>query len=200
MHPLLRSLGSKPRKGDVVPCAVCGTEFYRPPAYVAQGRKYCSLRCHGTAQRKPPVVKTCPQCGAEMRLRPSYGAKTYCSRACETIGRVKRPTGRTHNGKPVRLNEKGYVLIWEPEHPNRAYGGWQWEHRFVVEQALGRYLSSEEQVDHINGQKADNRLSNLQVLDARTHSMKTSAENLGALKTLRARVAEYERRFGPLEE
>ena len=198
-HSLLQSDGSKPRRGDVVSCAVCGTEFYRQPAYIKQGRLLCSRACNAEWQARNAIRKPCPYCGREFRVAQSEAFLKYCSRACEIRGKVRRPTGRIHNGKPVRLNDKGYVLIWEPEHPNQSQGGWQFEHRLVVEQALGRYLTSVEQVDHINQNKSDNRIENLQVLDASSHAIKTNAENLGALKVLRERLAEYERRFGPLD-
>lgn len=180
-------------------CAVCGKEFYRQPAYIQQGRLLCSRKCNQAWQARNQVTKSCKQCGKTFAVRPSETFFQYCDRACYEIGRVKRPTGRIHNGKQVRVNDKGYVLVWEPEHPNKSQGGWQFEHRLVVEQALGRYLVTAEQVDHINQDKADNRIENLQVLDASSHSIKTNAENLGALKTLRERLAEYERRFGPLD-
>ena len=96
------------------------------------------------------------------------------------------------------MNDKGYLLVWEPSHPNKSQGGWQFEHRLVVEHSLGRYLTTAEQVDHINQDKADNRPENLQVLNASSHSVKTNAENLGALAGLRAKVAAYEARFGQL--
>jgi hypothetical protein len=194
----MRSLGVKPRKGDVVSCKVCGTEFYRQPAYIKQGRMLCGPECNKKWQARNQTTKTCRQCGTEFVVRPSETFFQYCKRACYDLGRVKRPLGRMHNGKQVRLNTFGYVLLWEPEHPNKSQGGWQFEHRLVVEQALGRYLSSAEQVDHINQNKTDNRIENLQVLDASSHSIKTNADNLGALKGLREKVAEYERRYGPL--
>lgn len=199
MHPLMQSRGVKPRKGDVVPCRVCGTEFYRQPAYIKQGRMLCSEACNKAWQSRNSQVKTCLVCGEQFRVAVSESFFKYCKRACYELGRVARPTGRMHNGKHVRLNDKGYVLIWEPEHPNQSQGGWQFEHRLVVEQALGRYLTSAEQVDHINQNKSDNRIENLQVLDASSHAIKTNAENLGALKVLREKLAEYERRFGPLD-
>ena len=43
------------------------------------------------------------------------------------------------------------------------------EHRWLVEQHLGRPLLPTEHVHHINGDPLDNRLENLQVLDQNTH-------------------------------
>ncbi len=182
----------KPRLGDYVNCLTCGKEFYRQPAYIAQDRRYCSQPCWNVAQRAARIFKTCAYCGASFPVRPSETAIEHCSRACMFNGKITRPTGRIHNGRPVRKNRDGYVLLWEPEHPNKSLGGWQFEHRLVAEQTLGRYLTSEEHVDHINAVKDDNDPSNLQVLSPSDHSKKTNADNLGALKVLRARIAEYE--------
>lgn len=182
----------KPRRGDTVACLTCGQEFYRQPFYVRADKRYCSQPCWNQAQRSEQIIKVCASCGVEFPVRPSEIAIKTCSRACQALNQIKRPTGRTHNGKPVRKDEKGYVWIWEPTHPNKSYGGWQPEHRMVAEHILGRYLTTEEQVDHINQQKDDNRPENLQVLDAKAHAKKTQAENLGALKALRAQVAEHE--------
>ena len=50
------------------------------------------------------------------------------------------------------------------------------EHRLVVERALRRPLRRNEQVHHINGAKADNRLENLVVLSPREHGLLHAAE------------------------
>ena len=46
--------------------------------------------------------------------------------------------------------------------------------RFLIEKHLGRELSKEETVDHINGDRTDDRLENLQVLSVRENMTKSA--------------------------
>lgn len=65
--------------------------------------------------------------------------------------------------KGGRYISGGYVFIKKEDHPEANIGGYIREHRFIMEQHIGRYLKPEEQVHHINRITTDNRIENLQL-------------------------------------
>lgn len=64
------------------------------------------------------------------------------------------------------LDKSGYVLLWQPEHPQANRHGQVREHRVVMEQKLGRLLSRKEVVHHMNGIRGDNRPENLELFSS----------------------------------
>lgn len=74
------------------------------------------------------------------------------------------------------LNPKGYVMVLARDHPNNVRG-YVMEHRLVMEAVLGRLLTREEVVHHLNGVRADNRRENLELVASHTEHMR--AHHLG---------------------
>lgn len=59
--------------------------------------------------------------------------------------------------------QNGYIMRKVNNHPNEDVRGYVAEHRLIYEKYLGRFLDKKEVIHHINGNRADNRLENLQI-------------------------------------
>jgi hypothetical protein len=78
------------------------------------------------------------------------------------------------NWKGGRFIKHGYVHL--PDHPFASKDHYVMEHRYVMEQHLGRYLTKKEVVHHINENKSDNRLENLELFPTRGAHLHTRHE------------------------
>lgn len=151
-------------------CQRCGAQF-TPSGPAA---KFCSDACRlGTAE--------CQSCGktfvkrllATSRNTKGVNDNLYCSYECrwdavrsrDEYGRYLNAAGyvvlnKNYSKRPASrgLKADGYVRL-----NLRGEAGRVLEHRHVMEQHLGRPLRDDETVHHINGDRADNRLENLQL-------------------------------------
>lgn len=82
-------------------------------------------------------------------------------------GNQLRPLGQRPPKNGYKTIQRGYVKKMCKGHPNADRDGYVLEHRLVMEEHLGRYLTSEEVVHHISGVRDDNRLENLQLMGSR---------------------------------
>ena len=76
---------------------------------------------------------------------------------------------QSNSWKGGRKIEGGYILLYHPESPMADCKGYVLEHRFIVAKYIGRSLTKEDIVHHINGKKSENNIENLYLTNRRDH-------------------------------
>lgn len=126
---------------------------------------------------------TCQQCGITYQGRKN---STFCSRRCAGISKAMNnvghqfkpghaptngfPKGYTpHNYRGFKITTSGYRAIKKADHPMADSHGYVLEHRLVMAEYLGRPLTKQEVVHHLDGDKLNNHISNLQLVGWKTH-------------------------------
>jgi hypothetical protein len=148
-----------------IQCVICQATFQVTPAWERSGRrKYCTRACQavGTKQNRDRRGKAhTPESRAKM------GANPY----------RREDTARWKGGRFVH---RGYVHVLIDTLPPetqallaqmKTKGKYVLEHRAVAATMLGRPLTRDDVVHHVNGEKADNRPENLIVTPRADHTM-----------------------------
>lgn len=117
--------------------------------------------------------RACDACGTS--FKPQYDNSRFCSRKCilpET--RAANLPRKTRKAEVWWINSAGYKYgrILEPDGSTRRI----MFHRLVMERALGRRIPLSEDVHHIDGNKLNNSIENLQVLPKGEHTRLTNSE------------------------
>jgi len=65
----------------------------------------------------------------------------------------------------------GYIYIYKPDHPNASKTGYVSEHRMVASEMLGRPLTKQDIIHHIDGDRTNNNEQNLFITNKRGHRL-----------------------------
>lgn len=139
-------------------CKSCGKEFELKACETRVKENkvhYCSAKCRDDARRIGNMIQ-CLNCG-----KLFYSTRNECcSRKCASEYKSKNCEHKTYN-------ENGYICKYVKGYNKK---GNVKMHRAVMEEHLGRKLSPDEVVHHVDGDKTNNEISNLVVMTRQAHS------------------------------
>ena len=89
-----------------------------------------------------------------------------------------------------KIDKKGYVLI-------KIYPLWIHEHRIVVENYIGRLLTKDETIHHLNSHKRDNRIENLMLFKSQKEhkSFENKVKQFGFTTPIKRQINERWKEF-----
>lgn len=146
-------------------CEFCHDWYYVPQKELKR-TKYCSKNCNNRGRRKRVKVN-CAQCGSDIektpsKLKNSKSGLFFCNRTCKE-----------------EAQKLGGIKQIQPNHYGNGNGKWTYRER-----ALSKYgklcnkcgYSKDVRmldVDHIDSDRSNNKIENLQVLCVWCHGLKT---------------------------
>jgi hypothetical protein len=115
---------------------------------------------------------TCAECGATITKFPSQlRERNFCDRACQGKYRSKHYVGeRAAHWKGGIKRDRDRVLVYAPDNPMADSRGYVYRYRLVAADLIGRPLTQEEIVHHLDGDETNDDPENLAVITQSEHA------------------------------
>lgn len=151
-------------------CMICGKKYT-----IAKSRyngkfiryKCCSDECYHnyrTEEKRKIYEKniyTCSSCGEKFHgARHGNTGYKFCSQSCSKSFMKGSNSLAYKDGSTI--NSAGYKCI-------KVGDKYLYEHRLIIEEHIGRKLTVNEVVHHKDGDKLNNSIENLQIMDKKEH-------------------------------
>lgn len=181
--------------GKWLKCINCGKTYWCQNSRIKKWNpKYCNNKCKNEAmivevKNKEEILNFYKDGNSVIKTSKKF----LLSRSI--IQRVLRDNGirirtRDHytRGENSPLYKGGHIT--KAGYKRISFGGKQsLEHRIIIEKLLGRKLTKNEHVHHLNGNKLDNRLENLSVLTPEPHGAYHAKQYNDWKKMYQSRIA-----------
>jgi len=139
-------------------CRICGFEAVNKKALSNHLRYGCPSIIVFTNIR-------CKYCDNFLPKRKPSEQGKFCNQDCYSKWRKNKKRGAYKESVII----SGYRYLYMPNHPYCSHHNYVAEHRFIMETQIGRYLINDEIVHHINEDKLDNKIENLQLMTISEH-------------------------------
>lgn len=140
---------------------------------VSVGSVYNYIKEFGIKSRPRMSEKT------RAKISNSQKGKPSARKGCKLSAETKRKISESHKGKFIvkskygghrKKRTDGYIMVYVPDHPLATKEGYVMEHILVMEKHIGRYITRDEVVHHINENRSDNRIENLRLMTFKEHA------------------------------